>query len=166
MGLLREMIWSPLLSFRRYWCAQPQRTARLTRSVQTNLCLISGMHISTNKPTHLRRECQDPLAVAAGDQQSSSPDSMGRSGPASVVRDRSISLLSRGSLLRTRSFPIPPCTPASGPYLSPGNVFGPPATIWRNRGSTSRPAANVQLSWSRGKGRRVEAAFRSSAPIG
>ena len=27
LGLLMERIWSPLLSFRRYWCAQPQRKA-------------------------------------------------------------------------------------------------------------------------------------------
>ena len=32
----------------------------------------------------------------------------------------------------------PPCTPASGPYLSPGYGFGPPATIWRNRGAENR----------------------------
>jgi hypothetical protein len=32
----------------------------------------------------------------------------------------------------------PPCTTAGGPYLSPGYRFGPPATIWRNRGAENR----------------------------
>jgi hypothetical protein len=32
----------------------------------------------------------------------------------------------------------PPCTTASGPYLSPGYGFGPPATIWRHRGAEHR----------------------------
>ena len=32
----------------------------------------------------------------------------------------------------------PPCTTASGPYLSPGYGFGPPATIWRNPGAEHR----------------------------
>jgi hypothetical protein len=39
------------------------------------------------------------------------------------------------STLKTAAEPT--CTTASGPYLSPKYGFGPAATIWRHRGSSS-----------------------------
>src|ERR1035437_614281 len=60
------------------------------------------------------------------------------SGGANQFLNRGTMRLRCMSTLKTAA--EPPCTTASGAYLSPRYGFGPPATIWRNRGAEHRRA--------------------------